>query len=178
MYSLQSVQWHFAKTERSDWPLVGLYSTTEGHQVANLDELRDEIVLLLSRVKHINLCKSRLLAWKREKTLHRVVKSTLNAKCIDSGRIHGIGNGSMDLGTQGRERHCIVVCRMWRSFSYSIIDIDSVYLSGGLTAVYMLWTQPSAVPWHCDQYRLLQCLMISVHSPLSRNTKATWNSSN
>ena len=37
-----------------------------------------------------------------------------------------------------------------------------IYISGGLAAVYMLRTQPSAVP---SRHRLLQCLIISVHSP-------------
>src|SRR5436190_23595883 len=68
-----------------------------------------ELQLLLSRVKHVNLCKTGSLARWRKKTAHRMMKSILDSKSIDSHHIHGIDDGSIEFGVKGGERHHIII---------------------------------------------------------------------
>ena len=68
-----------------------------------------ELQLLLSGVKHVNLCKTWSFAGRRKKTAHRMMKSTLYSKDIDSRCIHGIGDGSIEFGAEGGERYRIIV---------------------------------------------------------------------
>src|SRR5579859_1523171 len=70
---------------------------------------RPEVELLLSRVKHVNLCEAGSLAGWGKQTTHRVMKSTLNSKGIDSGRIQGITDGSIEFDAEGGERHRIII---------------------------------------------------------------------
>src|SRR5437016_4811106 len=68
-----------------------------------------ELQLLLSRVKHVNLCKTWSFAGRRKKTAHRMIKTTLYSKSIDSCCIHSIGDGSIEFGAEGGERYRIIV---------------------------------------------------------------------
>src|SRR5437773_1938376 len=64
---------------------------------------QSQIQLLLSRVKHVNLCETGSFAKWRKKT------STLDSKSIDSRHIQGITDGSIEFDAEGGERHCIII---------------------------------------------------------------------
>src|SRR5579859_5148887 len=70
---------------------------------------RPQVQLLLSGVEHVNLCETGSLTRWRKKTTHRVMKSALDSKSIDSRCIQGITDGSIEFDAQGGERHCIII---------------------------------------------------------------------
>src|SRR5579859_637062 len=70
---------------------------------------RPQVQLLLSGVEHVNLCETGSLARRGKKTAHRVMKGALDSKSIDSRRIQGITDGSIEFDAQGGERHRIII---------------------------------------------------------------------
>ena len=68
-----------------------------------------KLQLLLSKVKYINLCKTRSFIERRKKIVHKMIKSTLNSKDIDSHRIHSIDDDSIEFDIERDERYRIII---------------------------------------------------------------------
>src|SRR5437762_5121569 len=94
---------------------IGIQLSKDGAQQLQDIELQiwmsfmTELQLLLSIIKHVNLCKTGSLARWEKKTTHGMMKSTLDSKSINSRCIHGIGDGLIKFCTKGGKRHYIII---------------------------------------------------------------------